>query len=297
MSAFFILIYYIILPVRTHSAIQPLLFIRPHTHTLSLISLFHPGSWGALVNSLGSLWFCLFCCSPSCWLLCYLLFTLWWVFLSIDNEAIKRSAARPHTACMYTTLTRLMLYVHEHIQKRTDESRVVVIKCNSFQSQCMHHRETAHTHTGLGLTKTMDLETISKAIFLWLLNTSIEKLIITHATRQQTPKRKENERRDNKRTDNKRKRWAREDRDKRQRKKHKHRYGLPGTDDQFVLAGVEGQLWVIHRALRLEPEDPRLHLCQRHHRTQKSVSQSERRVFTAAHDSCADELAAFKGLL
>ena len=38
--------------------------------------------------------------------------------------------------------------------------------------------------------------------------------------------------------------------------------GLPGTDDQFILAGVKGQLWIIHRALCFESEDPRLHLCQ-----------------------------------
>ncbi len=29
---------------------------------------------------------------------------------------------------------------------------------------------------------------------------------------------------------------------KSEREEHKLRYGLPGTDDQFVLAGVKGQL-------------------------------------------------------
>lgn len=42
-----------------------------------------------------------------------------------------------------------------------------------------------HAHTQLGL-KTTDLEIISKAISLWLLRASIEKLIITHAMHQQT---------------------------------------------------------------------------------------------------------------
>lgn len=50
---------------------------------------------------------------------------------------------------------------------------------------------------------------------------------------------------------------------------------LPGTDDQFVLPGVKGQLGVIHRALRFEPENPRLHLCHRQDRTrQQSASQN-----------------------
>lgn len=42
---------------------------------------------------------------------------------------------------------------------------------------------------------------------------------------------------------------------------------LPGTDDQLVLPRVKGQLGVIHRALRFEPENPRLHLCHRQDRT------------------------------
>lgn len=50
---------------------------------------------------------------------------------------------------------------------------------------------------------------------------------------------------------------------------------LPGTDDQFVLPGVKGELGVIHRALRFEPENPRLHLCHRQDRTgQESANQS-----------------------
>lgn len=65
---------------------------------------------------------------------------------------------------------------------------------------------------------------------------------------------------------------------------------LPGTDDQFVLSGVKGQLWVIHRALCLEPEDPRLHLCQRKHMTQRPwANQSSR--FTGTDDGQDDELA------
>lgn len=82
---------------------------------------------------------------------------------------------------------------------------------------------------------------------------------------------------------------------KRGERANKLRYGLPGTDDQFVLARVKGQLWVIHRALCLEPEDPRLHLCQRHRRTQQQLA-NESAEFMGADDRCVDELAAFKGL-
>lgn len=64
---------------------------------------------------------------------------------------------------------------------------------------------------------------------------------------------------------------------------------LPGTDDQFVLAGVKGQLGVIHRALCFEPENPRLHLCHRQD-TATHVSQSERSIY----DSRIDESSASK---
>lgn len=54
-----------------------------------------------------------------------------------------------------------------------------------------------------------------------------------------------NERQDNKRTDNKRKKPKGRKEDGARikiRKENKLRYGLPGTDDQFVLSRVKGQL-------------------------------------------------------
>lgn len=53
-------------------------------------------------------------------------------------------------------------------------------------------------------------------------------------------------------------------------KRSNNRCQLPGTNDQFILARVEGQLWIIHCALCFEPENPWLHLCRKnkHQRTQ-----------------------------
>lgn len=56
---------------------------------------------------------------------------------------------------------------------------------------------------------------------------------------------------------------------------------LPGTDDQFVLPGVEGQLGVIHRALRFEPENPRLHFCHRQDRTRQQSANQKAAFMTA----------------
>lgn len=83
----------------------------------------------------------------------------------------------------------------------------------------------------------MDLETISKAIFL--LKTSMEKLIITHAMHQQTLQK--TRMRDNKSTGNKGKTQERGQRKENERSTNVG-YELPGADDKFVLAGVEGQL-------------------------------------------------------
>lgn len=123
----------------------------------------------------------------------------------------------------------------------------------------------------------MDLETIFKAIFHRLLKTSTEKLIITHAMHQQHWEKG--------RLKDSEAQWKmrQQKRDKRKERERKTTagYGLPGTDDQFILAWVKGQLWVIHRALCFELGDPRLHLCQRYHKTQ---------TFMTADDSGADEL-------
>lgn len=116
---------------------------------------------------------------------------------------------------------------------------------------CNKHINT-HTHLA-GLDK----DNNPQSIFLPGLKTSIEKSV-TALTQTLG-----NKRQDNKRTDEKRRRRRQRPEGilkKRKGEEEKCWFTIPGTDDQFVLAGVKGQLWVIHRALRLEPEDPWLHL-------------------------------------
>lgn len=64
------------------------------------------------------------------------------------------------------------------------------------------------------------------------------------------------------------------------------RRGLPGTDDQFVLPWVKGQLGVIHRALCFEPENPRLHLCHRQHKKRQQSANQSAQFMTAILINC-----------
>lgn len=107
-----------------------------------------------------------------------------------------------HTVWMFTLSPHTQTHTHglkfDHMHAWTLQKKPHCLSpnvFNPFQIQWLNHRETADTytctHSRLGFTRTVDLETINKAVFLRLLKTSIEKLIITHATHQQTLKRKQ----------------------------------------------------------------------------------------------------------
>lgn len=235
-------------------------YVYMSTCILSPISLFHLSSWGALVNSQG--------------LLCLLVqaLFLWQACMNIAKTSRLR--------LIQNGLVRFL-------SNSVSQSHINTLTYTEIQT-CTQ----AHTYLA-GL----DRDNNPQSIFVWVLKTSIEKLIITHAMHQQTLKKMGNESQDNKRTDNKRRRprGRRKDRGGEKDKKRKQtqiKAAIPGTDNQFVLSGVKGQLWVIHRALRLEPEDPGLHLCRWQHRAQQWWA-NQRAEFMTADDSGVEELTAF----